>query len=257
MSELLSKVAEILKAPEELVQRSAEARAEASGKTVDEVLQSWAGGEAIESSAPADTPAVEEPVEEAPVEEAPVEEAPVEEIVEEPVEEIVEEEPVEIKKENSLAFISGVLTVAIFTFVFGYLFPKQQSENLVSDSLNNTVEISDEALKGAEIYNQMNCQSCHTQNVRVLIPDSQNGKVLKNKYAEQSVVLNTGLIRIGPDLSSSASREPTNNSQWLSRYLKDSSSVRDTVPHPNYDFLKQQDFDYLIIYLLSLGESNE
>ena len=248
MSELLSKVAEILKAPEELVQRSAEARAEASGKTVDEVLQSWAGGEAIESSAPADTPAEEAAVEEV-VEEEPAEEAA--------VEEVVEEEPVEIKKENSLAFISGVLTVAIFTFVFGYLFPKQQSQNLVSDSLNNTVEISDEALKGAEIYNQMNCQSCHTQNVRVLIPDSQNGKVLKNKYAEQSVVLNTGLIRIGPDLSSSASREPTNNGQWLSRYLKDSSSVRDTVPHPNYDFLKQQDFDYLIIYLLSLGESNE
>ena len=71
MSELLSKVAEILKAPEELVQRSAEARAEASGKTVDEVLQSWAGGEAIESSAPADTPTEEAPVEEV-VEEAPV-----------------------------------------------------------------------------------------------------------------------------------------------------------------------------------------
>ena len=254
MSELLSKVAEILKAPEELVQRSAEARAEASGKTVDEVLQSWAGGEAIESSAPADTPAEEAPVEEEPAVEEVTEEEPAEE---DALEEVVEEEPIEIKKENSLAFISGVLTVVIFTFVFGYLFPKQQSENLVSDSLNNTVEISDEALKGAEIYNQMNCQSCHTQNVRVLIPDSQNGKVLKNKYAEQSVVLNTGLIRIGPDLSSSASREPTNNGQWLSRYLKDSSSVRDTVPHPNYDFLKQQDFDYLIIYLLSLGESNE
>ena len=55
MSELLSKVAEILKAPEELVQRSAEARAEASGKSVDEVLQSWAGGEAIESSPAAET----------------------------------------------------------------------------------------------------------------------------------------------------------------------------------------------------------
>ena len=110
MSELLSKVAELLKAPEELVQRSAEARAEASGKSVDEVLQSWAGGEAIESSAPAEAPVeeapveevveeapVEEaPVEEAPVEEAPVEEAPVEEVVEEaPVEEVVEEAPVE------------------------------------------------------------------------------------------------------------------------------------------------------------------
>ena len=80
MSELLSKVAEILKAPEELVQRSAEARAEASGKSVDEVLQSWAGGEAVESSPAAETP-VEEVVEETPVEEV-VEETPVEEVVE-------------------------------------------------------------------------------------------------------------------------------------------------------------------------------
>ena len=243
MSELLSKVAEILKAPEELVQRSAEARAEASGKSVDEVLQSWAGGEAIESSPAAETP---------------VEEAPVEEVVEEaPVEEVVEEAPVEVKKESSFVFISGVIAIAIFTYFFGYLFPKQQSENLVSESLNNTIEVSNEELKGAEIYNQLNCQSCHTQNVRVVIPDSQNGKVLKNKYAEQAVIQNTGLIRIGPDLSNSASREPTNNPQWLSRYLKDSSSVRENVPHPNYDFLNQQDLDYLITYLLSLGESNE
>ena len=243
MSELLSKVAEILKAPEELVQRSAEARAEASGKYVDEDLQSWAGGEAIESSPAAETP---------------VEEAPVEEVVEEaPVEEVVEEAPVEVKKESSFVFISGVIAIAIFTYFFGYLFPKQQSENLVSESLNNTIEVSNEELKGAEIYNQLNCQSCHTQNVRVVIPDSQNGKVLKNKYAEQAVIQNTGLIRIGPDLSNSASREPTNNPQWLSRYLKDSSSVRENVPHPNYDFLNQQDLDYLITYLLSLGETNE
>ena len=34
MSELLSKVSEILNAPESLVQRSAEARAEASGKVL-------------------------------------------------------------------------------------------------------------------------------------------------------------------------------------------------------------------------------
>ena len=243
MSELLSKVAEILKAPEELVQRSAEARAEASGKSVDEVLQSWAGGEAIESS---------------PATETPVEEAPVEEVVEEsPVEEVVEEAPVEVKKESSFVFISGVIAIAIFTYFFGYLFPKQQSENLVSESLNNTIEVSNEELKGAEIYNQLNCQSCHTQNVRVVIPDSQNGKVLKNKFAEEAVIKNTGLIRIGPDLSNSASREPTNNPQWLSRYLKDSSSVRENVPHPNYDFLNQQDLDYLITYLLSLGETNE
>jgi len=264
MSELLSKVAEILKAPEELVQRSAEARAEASGKSVDEVLQSWAGGEAIESSAPAEATTeevVEEVVKETPVEEVVeevVEEATTEEVVEEATtEEVVEEEPVEMEKESSFAFIAGVISVAIFTYIFAFSIPKQQSETLVADSLNNSFEITNEALKGAEVYNQLNCQSCHTQNVRVLIPDSQNGIVLKNKYADKAVILNTGLVRIGPDLSNSASREPTNNSQWLSRYLKDSSSVRDTIPHPSYDFLTQEDFDSLITYLLSLGGSDE
>ena len=52
MSELIAKVSEILGIPETLVQRSAEARAEASGNTVEEILQSWAGGEAVASSAP-------------------------------------------------------------------------------------------------------------------------------------------------------------------------------------------------------------
>ena len=104
MSELLSKVAEILKAPEELVQRSAEARAEASGKSVDEVLQSWAGGEAIESSPAAETPVEEAPVEEAPVEEV-VEETPVEEA---PVEEVVEEAPVEASVKTVVKKVSVI-----------------------------------------------------------------------------------------------------------------------------------------------------
>ena len=87
MSELVNKVAEILNAPVDLVQRSAEARAAASGVSVDDVLSSWAGGESVAASAPK---------EEAPVEEAPKEEAVVEETVEEeaPVEEAPKEEAV-------------------------------------------------------------------------------------------------------------------------------------------------------------------
>ena len=70
MSDLVNKVAELLNAPVDLVQRSAEARAQASGVSVDDVLNSWAGGESVAaSSAPA-------PKEEAPVEEV-KEEAPV------------------------------------------------------------------------------------------------------------------------------------------------------------------------------------
>ena len=259
MSELLAKVAEILGAPETLVQRSAEARAEASGNTVDEVLQSWAGGEAIAASAPEVKEEVAV-VEEAPVEEvAVVEEAPVEEVavVEEAVEQVFEEESVELKNESSLAFITGVIGVAIFTYFFAFAIPKNQSQDLVAESLNNEIEVSQEVLKGAQVYNELNCQSCHTQNVRLLIPDSQNGKILKNRFADEAIIKNTGLLRLGPDLSTSATREPTNNKSWLSRYLKDSASVRDKIPHPNYDFLTSTDLDYLLTYLLSLGEVNE
>ena len=87
MSDLVNKVAEILNAPVDLVQRSAEARAAASGVSVDDVLSSWAGGESVAASAPK---------EEAPVEEAPKVEAVVEETVEEeaPVEEAPKEEAV-------------------------------------------------------------------------------------------------------------------------------------------------------------------
>ena len=243
MSELVNKVAEILKAPIDLVQRSAEARAVASGKSVDEVLNSWAGGESVEASAP---------VEEAPKEEAPVDEAPVEEVLEEIVEEVVE-----LKKESSLAFVSGVLSIAVFTFIFAFLTPKNQSISIVESSLNNTKSVSADVIKGAEIYSELNCQSCHTQNVRTLIPDTQNGKVLSNKYANKALIKNIGNIRLGPDLSTNSLREPTNNAQWLERYLIDSSSVNRDIPHPNYEFLDDQDLDYLVTYLLSLGEVNE
>ena len=84
MSDLVNKVAELLNAPIDLVQRSAEARAQASGISVEDVLNSWAGGESVAASAaPAqkeEAPVEEAPVEETPIEEAPVEEAPVEEV---------------------------------------------------------------------------------------------------------------------------------------------------------------------------------
>ena len=239
MSELVNKVAEILNAPVDLVQRSAEARAAASGVSVDDVLNSWAGGESVASSAPKEEPPV-------------VEETATEEVVEEIIEEIVE-----MKNESSLSFISGVLLVSIFTYLFAFAIPKNQATALVSESLNNSVNVTSEVIKGAEIYSSLNCQSCHTQNVRTLIPDTQNGKVLQNKYANATLINNVGNIRLGPDLSTAATREPTNNSQWLKRYLSDSTSVNRDIPHPNYDFLDEEDLEYLITYLLSLGESNE
>lgn len=61
MSEYLSAAAEAMGLPEALVERSAEARAEETGASVDEILQAWAGGEAV-AAAPAAEP---EPAEDA------------------------------------------------------------------------------------------------------------------------------------------------------------------------------------------------
>ncbi|MDA2970157.1 MAG: cbb3-type cytochrome c oxidase subunit II [Actinomycetota bacterium] len=232
MSDLLNKVAELLKAPVTLVQRSAEARATASGISVEDVLNSWLGGESVT------------------VEEA-KEEAPVEEVV------TTVEEVVKLKEESSLTFILSVVFVGLFTYFFGFLTTGNQATALVEESLNNTIEISNEVYVGAQIYSELNCQSCHTQNVRALIPDTQNGKVLRNKYASEAVLKNVGNIRLGPDLSTNATREPTNNRQWLTRYLNDATSVNRDIPHPKYNFLQDQDMDYLVTYLLSLGEINE
>ena len=56
MSEYLEAVARALNAPEAIVQRSAAARAQASGTTVDEVLMAWAGGGSV-APAPDSRPA--------------------------------------------------------------------------------------------------------------------------------------------------------------------------------------------------------
>ena len=52
MSDLLAAAAAALGSPEAMVKRSAEARAKASGISVDQVLAAWAGGGMVEASAP-------------------------------------------------------------------------------------------------------------------------------------------------------------------------------------------------------------
>lgn len=75
MSDLLQAAADALGTPAELVQRSAAARAEASGSSIDEILASWAGGAPLTSSAPEEpstsTETIHEPPAEVDTEEAP------------------------------------------------------------------------------------------------------------------------------------------------------------------------------------------
>ena len=92
---------------------------------------------------------------------------------------------------------------------------------------------------------------------KLYTPSNDAVENLLSENINKEKINNVGNIRLGPDLSTSATREPTNNSQWLTRYLSDSTSVNRDIPHPSYDFLDDDGLEYLITYLLSLGESNE
>ena len=74
MSEFLAAAAAALNAPEELVLRSAEAKAQALGGTADDYLQAWGGGGAAPTPAPPAAPPQSAPA--PPVEQAPAPAAP-------------------------------------------------------------------------------------------------------------------------------------------------------------------------------------
>ncbi|MEX1004643.1 MAG: hypothetical protein WD990_04520 [Acidimicrobiia bacterium] len=75
MSENLSAAASTMNVPETLVQRSAEARAKATGASVDDVLAAWAGGAAAPAAAaPAETAPAPEPAADATPEPVPARE---------------------------------------------------------------------------------------------------------------------------------------------------------------------------------------
>jgi len=261
MSDLLKKVAQLLGVPESLIQRSSEARAEASGKSTDEVLQSWSGGEAVESTSEPVTEeeVVEEPVAEEEVVEEPVAEEEVvteEEVVEEPVTEeevVVEELIVPAENENTKVLSMIMVASILFSTIFTVILPLSQVHD-EAQIKNKVYLISD----GAIIYNQEGCQDCHSQNIRQVVPDAGIGRISSIELLGTSIkaggLSNAGLRRVGPDLSTIGDREPTNNENWLKRYLNNPSSVRPNVPHPKYDYLSDQDLDSLIEYLVSLAE---
>lgn len=133
MSEYLAAAAAAVGGPEDLVARSAGARAVAQGVPAEEILKAWAGGEAVAASAPAPAPAAAtaEPVatEAPPVVEptptAPAPANPAESVAAAPVavmvmEEVEKEEPVEPASLRDRIIFPGKLG-AIIGAMFGML----------------------------------------------------------------------------------------------------------------------------------------
>ena len=67
MSDLLQAASEALDTPPELVRRSAAARAEANGTSIDEILAAWSGGEPVSAPAADESQTDDTPADDAPV----------------------------------------------------------------------------------------------------------------------------------------------------------------------------------------------
>src|SRR5690606_12998165 len=143
MSDLLSAAAQAMGVPEPIAERSARARAAASGQSYEDILAAWAGGQAVAAApaeAPAETPA-EAPAEQAPAEEAPAAEpaAPAAPAAPEPaaapapaaaVPRAPAKPPVlEAPADQPLLPIAGGLAVLILTVLLGIVFPSLPADS--------------------------------------------------------------------------------------------------------------------------------
>lgn len=245
MSEQLSAAAAAMGIPEALVERSAEARAVEAGTSSEEILAAWAGGEA--PPAPAAPEAAEEPVQE----EAPDEPADVEE-PEPATPEIVVETPAESPeparapaaagpykppvlvgaRDNPMMVLAGVFGLFAIVVLVGLIGPSLQGE--APGARTSEIGYSAEALEGREVYQTLNCASCHTQMVRPVIADVGLGAVTLH---DSNQVL--GTRRFGPDLSNIGSRLPREEL---------GATVGGLGDHPIYN-LSTEDMGALVAYL--------
>ena len=242
----LSAAAEGMGLPEALVQRSAEARAAETGASVEEILASWAGGEAAPAPAAEEAPAEEtSPAEEAPAAETePTREeaAPPEVVIETPQEQT--EEPVAAPagpykppvlvgvEDNPMAVLAGVVGLFVIVVMIGLVGPSIPTE--IPGARTSEIAWSADALRGQEVYAVTGCAACHTQMVRPVVADVGLGPVTLN---DTNQIL--GTRRFGPDLADIGSRMTASQIEAVIGGLGD---------HPAH-VLSPEDLGDLVAYL--------
>lgn len=207
----LSRAAEAMGIPEPLAERSARARAEATGQSYEEILAAWAGGQAVAATAPApeaetqeEAAPAPEPAEEAPAA-APAEPAapatptqpvaPAATVARGPVRPPILDAP----PDRPLVTIAGGFAVIVLTVLLGIVFPSMPED---SDQIRSSeIAFSEAATEGRAVYMSAGCASCHTQAVRALVADVGVGPVT---LTDTNQVV--GYRRIGPDLSDVGNR---------------------------------------------------
>jgi cytochrome c oxidase cbb3-type subunit II len=247
MSELSAAAAAALGIPEAIVTRSAAARAEETGMTVDEVLAAWAGGGDIPppaATAPAEAEAAEEQAateEESPPSPPPAVLPPAGGETSPPAPPPGGAAPAPSGKppvlvgeaDNPIAVLVGAVGLFVALFLVGVVGPALPTEN--PGARSSDLPYTETALHGQEIYQSVGCASCHTQMVRPVVADVGLGAVSLN---DTNQVL--GTRRFGPDLSNVGERITASQIEAIITGLDD---------HPSLS-LSSNDLDALVAYLV-------
>ncbi len=239
----LAAAAAALGMPEDLTRRSAEARAAETGSSVDEILNAWAGGEAMagtSSAAPAEPPSVEEsteppdqqpdPVPEIEIETSPSEVAPV---AAAPVGDY--RPPVLVgPPDKPGTIIVGAIGMFLVVLMLGLIGPSVAVEE--PGARTSEIPFSQAAVDGQHVYGSLGCAACHTQMVRPVVADVGLGAVTLNDTNQV-----VGDRRFGPDLADVGTR--MTSSQLAS------TIAGETTGHPSHN-LAEDDMGALVAYLL-------
>ena len=218
----LAAAAAAMGVPEALVKRSAEARARATGATVDDILAAWAGG----SPAPAATasagavdeglkPQASSPMPEPELATVGVSPQPETSNLEprtssapqtsvpqtvQPRVSVPSAPPILVGERQGVGVVmSGSLGLLVMSLLLSVFLPSMQQPGNGIRSSNHA--FSSAALEGRDIYASQGCATCHTQLVRNVVADVGLGPVTLDD-TNQIV----GYRRIGPDLSAIGAR---------------------------------------------------
>lgn len=241
--------------PESLVERSVEARAAASGTSVDDLLTAWAAGEAAPAPGGEDVAVSGET---APDETEPDDVAP--EAVEETEPEREESTPPEIvvdiptepaptsppaaagpyrppvlvgARDNPTMIFAGAIFLLVLTVMVGLVGPSIPFDE--PGARTSEIDFSAAALNGQEVYLSVGCAACHTQMVRPIVADVGLGPVTLD---DTNQVL--GTRRFGPDLADVGSRLTASQIE---------ATIGGLGSHPSQS-LATEDLDDLVAYLV-------
>ena len=274
MSDLLAAAAAALGAPEHLVERSAAARADAEGLTVEDLLAAWAGGApapagAAASGAATPAPPSSEPPASTPAAHAapaavaaqaapaaavavlPPETAPTAAVSAAPARS--KATPIlEGRRFHPLRIwtaMAGLFLLGLFITLIGPYNTGGDYRHLVPDPPLSTL-----GEEGRSVYLNQGCGYCHTQLVRPVLADVGLGAATET-FSDALDAATFGAQRIGPDLAHVGGRasygeggEPLTVDEFIGLLARPDEVFPGGI-HPSYAHLSHDELTALATYL--------